>query len=378
MEFDFTPEQVRFRMEIRKFLQEVLVHPNPLRTPEEHDPTFYRALAERGYIGMQWPTAYGGRGRTHVDMAIFYEEMAYANAPLGRYTGSVVFVGESLIAYGSAEQCATYLPRIARGEMTCCWCLSEPDAGSDAAALRTRAVPVENGGSAGFLLEGQKIFTSGAHLADLALVAARTNPDVPKHQGISLFLVPMHQPGVRVTPLWTIGGWRVNQVFFDRVELPASALVGERDRGWQQIRITLGLERSAIGKVGLLMRVFDHLIAHEQAAVSTFRARLWDIKAEIEALRWMAFEVAWRQDRGEAPEALASAGKLRASELVVALSELGMEMAAENGAERGAEGAFDGEMEFLYRNIPFYLNGGGSPDMQRIVVARRGLGLPRG
>ncbi|HEX6513336.1 MAG TPA: acyl-CoA dehydrogenase family protein [Chloroflexota bacterium] len=378
MDFTFTPEQEAFRQEVREFCaREVTAKGRDrLVTAEQHDEEFYRLLAERGYIGMQWPREHGGQGRSHVDMSIFYEEMSYANAPFGRYTGSVVFVGESLTVYGSEVQRAEYLPRIARGEITCCWCLSEPGAGSDAASLSTRAVELPGGG---FRLKGQKIFTSGAHRADLGMVAARTNSDVPKHKGISLFLIDMHSPGVTVQPLWVIGGWHVNQVFFDDVQLPAEALLGKKDEGWPNIRITLNLERSAIGKVGTLMRMFDGIRAyaadHEVAPALT--DRLLDLRAEIEALRWLSYRVAWLQDQGQVPDALASMSKLRSSELMVAVSDLGMDAIGERGAERGPDAPLSGEAEFLYRNTPFHLLGGGTPDIQRMVIAQRGLGLPR-
>jgi alkylation response protein AidB-like acyl-CoA dehydrogenase len=378
MDFTFTPEQEAFRQEVRQFCaQEVTAKGRDrLVTAEQHDAEFYKLLAERGYIGMQWPPEHGGRGRSHVDMSIFYEEMSYANAPLGRYTGSVVFVGESLTVYGSEEQRREYLPRIARAEITCCWCLSEPGAGSDAASLITKAEELPGGG---FRLNGQKIFTSGAHRADVGMVAARTNPNVPKHKGISLFLVDMQAPGVTVQPLWTIGGWHVNQVFFDGVELPAGALLGKKDEGWPNIRITLNLERSAIGKVGLLMRMFDLIRAYaaEHEVAPSLLDRLTDLRAEIEALRWLSYRVAWLQDQGKVPDSLASMSKLRSSELMVAVSELGMDIIGPRGTERGPDAPIGGEAEFLYRNTPFHLAGGGTMDIQRMVIAQRGLGLPR-
>lgn len=378
MDFTFTPEQEAFRQEVRDFCRREVVDKGRDRPSgtDGHDPEFYRALAEDGYIGMQWPRSHGGQDRNHVDMSIFYEEMAYASAPLGRYTGSVVFVGESLIAYGSEEQQREYLPRIARGEVTCCWCLSEPGSGSDAASLITRAEELPSGG---FRLHGQKIFTSGAHQAEIGLVAARTNLSVPKHKGISLFLISMKQPGITVQPLWTIGGWHVNQVFFDGVELPANALVGKKDEGWNNVRITLNLERSAIGKVGLLMRLFDKIrtYACEHELAPALLDRLTDLRAEIEALRWLSYRVAWLQDQGQIPDALSSMSKLRASELMVAVSDLGMDVIGPRGAERGFDAPLSGEAEYLYRNTQFHLAGGGTSDIQRMVIAQRGLGLPR-
>jgi len=379
MDFTFTPEQEAFRQEVRDFVaREVTAKGRDrLVTAEQHDEDFYGLLAQRGYIGMQWPREHGGQSRSHVDMSIFYEEMFYANAPFGRYTGSVVFVGESLTIYGSEDQRREYLPRIAAGEITCCWCLSEPGAGSDAASLATKAEELPSGG---FRLSGQKIFTSGAHRADVGMVAARTNPNVPKHKGLSLFLIDMHAPGVTVQPLWTIGGWHVNQVFFDGVELPAKALLGKKDEGWPNIRVTLNLERSAIGKVGLLMRMFDKIRAYaaEHDVPGALLDRLTGLRAEIEALRWLSYRVAWLQDQHKVPDALASMSKLRASELMVAVSELGLDVVGEQAMERGADAPLGGEAEFLYRNTPFHLNGGGTADIQRMVIAQRGLGLPRG
>jgi alkylation response protein AidB-like acyl-CoA dehydrogenase len=378
VDFTFTPEQEAFRAELRDFCAtEVVAKGRDLLMPGEGDDDgFYRLLAQRGYIGMQWPQEHGGQARSHVDMSIFYEEMAYANAPLGRYTGSVVFVGESLTVYGSEEQRLNYLPRIARADITCCWCLSEPGAGSDAASIITKCEEQSDGG---WLLQGQKIFTSGAHKADIGMVAARTNPNVPKHKGLSLFLIDMHAPGVTVQPLWTMGGWHVNQVFFDDVQLPPEALLGKKDEGWPNIRVTLNLERSAIGKVGLLMRMFDKLRAYavEHDVPASLRDRLVDLRAEIEALRWLSYRVAWLQDQGKVPDALASMSKLRSSELMVAVSDLGMDILGERGYERGQDAPLGGEVEFLYRNTPFHLTGGGTPDIQRMVIAQRGLNLPR-
>ncbi|HLG71027.1 MAG TPA: acyl-CoA dehydrogenase family protein [Chloroflexota bacterium] len=378
MDFTFTPEQDAFRQEVREFVaREVTAKGrDKLTTAEQHDEEFYKLLAERGWIGMQWPREHGGQGRSHVDMSIFYEEMSYANAPFGRYTGSVVFVGESLTVYGSEEQRLKYLPRIARGEITCCWCLSEPSAGSDAASISTKCEEMPGGG---WRLQGQKIFTSGAHRADVGMVAARTNPNVPKHKGLSLFLIDMHAPGVTVQPLWTMGGWHVNQVFFDGVELQPEALLGKKDEGWPNIRVTLNLERSAIGKVGLLMRMFDRIRAYaaEHDVAPALKDRLVGLRAEIEALRWLSYRVAWLQDQHQVPDALASMSKLRSSELMVLISDLGMDVIGERGAERGPDAPLGGEAEFLYRNTPFHLTGGGTPDIQRMVIAQRGLKLPR-
>src|SRR3990172_1313226 len=220
MDFAFAPAHERFRTELQEFCRKEVtpeLFAEIKEAGEDHHPGFYRKLAERGWIGLQWPAEYGGRSLDNLHTAIFFEEMEYAFAPTGRYRGSVVFVGESIRAFGSEAQKREILPKIARGELTCCWMLSEPGAGSDAAAIALRA---EADGD-GWILNGQKIFTSGAHDSDLGMVAARTDPRArSKYEGISLFLVPMLSPGLTIRPLWTIGGWRVNQEVFDNVRVP--------------------------------------------------------------------------------------------------------------------------------------------------------------
>src|SRR6476659_142886 len=175
MDFSFTAEQQQFRQEVRAFCREAL-EDERMRAllavgHDDHDPVLYHKIAEKGWIGMQWPREFGGHERSRVDMCIFYEEMNYARARIGRYTGSVVFVGESIVTYGTAQQKAEFLPRIARGELTCCWGLTEPGSGSDAAALQMRAV--DQGDH--YVVTGQKVFTSGAHLADMGMFAVRTD-----------------------------------------------------------------------------------------------------------------------------------------------------------------------------------------------------------
>ena len=256
MDFTFTPEQEQFRQEIRAFCQQEV--PKDIRTRletqrEEHDPALYKKIADRGWIGMQWPVEYGGQGRSRVDMAIFYEEMGYARAPTGRYTGSVVFVGESIITYGTDAQKEYFLPRIARGEITCCWGLTEPGGGSDAASLQMRAV--DEGDH--FVVTGQKVFTSGAHLADVGMFAVRTDPNAPKYHGISLLLIDMHSPGVMLQPLYTLGGWRVNATFLDHVKVPKDRLMGQLNEGWRHVITTLGFERSGLAPVGGLLHALN-------------------------------------------------------------------------------------------------------------------------
>lgn len=381
MDLTFEPQHDEFRQEVREFIARELteaIYADLSKEDEGYSPIFHKKLAAAGYVGMQWPKRLGGSDRSNVHMAIFYEEMNYALAPLGAYTGSVVFVGQSIAAYGNNEQRARLLPRIAAGEVTCCWCLSEPEAGSDLMNLQLRAVPA--GGA--YRLSGQKIFTSGAHRSDMALVASRTQPDkVGTRDGVSLFVVDMRSPGITIRPLWSMAGWRVNQCFFDNVEAPAENLLGRKDAGWNHILTTLGFERSAIGKVGFLMRGYDimhrKVMASPPPAGSRVPHRLAQLRAEILTCRWMNYQIAWRQDQGEDLFWEASLSKLAASELIYEMSDLGMEIDGPAGLRRSDSHGAEGLFEKTYRTIPFYLIGGGTPEIQRNAIAMRGLNLPK-
>lgn len=383
MDFSFTEEQERFRLEVRQFCNEHVAPDIRARMEarhEEHDPTLYKAIADHGWIGMQWPPEYGGQGRSHVDMAIFYEEFGYARAPTGRYTGSVVFVGESIIAYGSHEQKAQFLPKIARGETTCCWGLTEPDSGSDAAAMRTRAIEKDDH----WEVTGQKIFTSGAHLADLGLFAVRTDTSKPKYHGVSMFLIDMHSPGITLQPLYTLGGWRVNVTILDHVKVPKDRLMGNRDEGWKHVLTTLGLERSGLAPVGLLLRTLDDLADYmkEQEAAgrpvaAEHKDRFAELTTQVHAARWMSYRVAWMQD-SELPDfAESSMAKVVTAELQTRLANLVVDVLGLDGLVQGDLAPLDGMGEQLYRAALFHHIGGGTMEIQLNAIALQGLGLPR-
>ncbi len=385
MDFSFTPEQERFRQEVRAFCREAVADEG-LRSligvgHEDHDPTLYHRIAERGWIGMQWPPEYGGQGRSRVDMCIFYEEMNYARARIGRYTGSVVFVGESIVTYGSAEQKAYFLPRIARGELTCCWGLTEPGSGSDAAALQMRAV--DQGDY--FEVTGQKVFTSGAHLADLGMFAVRTDPSAAKYHGISLLLIDMDSPGITLRPLHTLGGWRVNETYLDQVVVPKDRLLGEQNEGWRHVLTTLGFERSGIASVGSVLRTADDLAAYmaerqraDQPVPQALQDRFADLVAQLHAARWMGYRVAWMQDQALPDLARSSMVKVLASDLQLHMANLVVDVLGLDGLVGGPEVPLGGLAEQLYRAALFHHLGGGTMEMQLNAIALQGLGLPRG
>ena len=382
MEFAFSEQHRRFREEVRAFaLAEVtpeLFADMECRASEYH-PGFHAKLAARGWVGMQWPREYGGQGLDNLHVSIFNEEMEYRFAPLTRTRTSVVFVGQSIIAFGSEEQKRYFLPRIARGELTGAWALTEPDAGSDAAAIRLRAE--ERDGD--WVLNGEKIFTSGAQDADYVMVAARTDPKAPsKYAGISLFLVPLASPGLTVRPIRTIGGWSVNQEIFEDVRVPGWLLLGERNKGWQNItRYTLNFERAGIARTGLLLRLGDELAGivrgSSGAGARQLRHQLAELRAEIIAARWLGYRVAWLYDQGQVPAAESSMIKVLTSDLLARIADLGTDVLGWSGLVRGRDAPVEGRIEFFLRSIWFHLVGGGTPDIQRNIIAQWGLGLPR-
>ncbi len=385
MELTFTPEENAFREQVREFVRREVTSQVVDRTDgltEQYDAALHQKLAENGWIGMQWPRRYGGQERSHRELVIFLEEMAYALAPMGRYVGTVIFVGDSINAYGTEWQREHFLPRIARGEITASLCLTEPDAGSDAAALCTEAR--EEGDE--FHLSGQKIFISGAEISAYGMVVARTAPRTEKKsEGISVLLVDLNSEGVQVVPLWTIAGWRVNQIFFDQVKVPARMLMGRKNEGWNHIiKETLNFERSSVARVGMAARLCDDLFAYVredgrrgQEIPESLLHQLAELKADVESWRLMSYRVAWMQSRGEVPGPDASIVKLSSSEGLFRLANLGMDILGHAGRIRSGTQTLAGRLEWMYRAMQFHVTGGGTSEIQRNLIARLALGLPR-
>ena len=253
MNITFTQQEEDFRQEIRDFIKDEL--------PSDWDPigqtgesvedrqAFTRGmskrLADKGWLTLAWPEEYGGQGRSIMEQVIYNEEMSYWNVPgteLG--TGAISWVGPVLMLAGTDDQKREHLPPIARAERYWCTLYSEPGSGSDLASLQTSAV--RDGDD--YVINGQKIWTSSAHFADWGWLAARTNPDAPKHRGISLFMLDMKSPGVEVRPIENMaGGHDFNEVYFNDVRVPSGNLVGTEDRGWYTLAVALDFERSGVG-----------------------------------------------------------------------------------------------------------------------------------
>lgn len=387
MRFQFSEEERAFHADLNAFLDEQL--PGDWTGPpdESRDDHWQLALdirkrlADRGWLVMSWPEAYGGRNASPMMSIIFSEVMAYRRAP-GNDRFGTRMIGPTLMAFGNEEQKRQLLPEIARGEVQWCQGYSEPDSGSDLASLQTRAV--QDGDE--FIINGTKIWNTLAHRADKMFMLARTDPDSPRHRGISMFIVDMRSPGVTVSPLVNMSGSHsFNQVTFDDVRVPASNLVGDLNDGW---RVGLGLlnfERSGIDYVGWAQRTLDELRDYvvdndpSSATDPLVRDRFAELDADIEASRLLTYESAWLQGRGERPSMEPSMSKMTGSEVCQRVHEFGLELLGMQGLEEpGSPGAvLHGRILKLRL---FYVSGtilAGTNEIQRNIIAQRGLGLPR-
>jgi alkylation response protein AidB-like acyl-CoA dehydrogenase len=311
------------------------------------------------------------------------EEFAEHRAPNVGGMG-VSMCGPTLIVHGSEEQKKEHLSRILSGEVTWCQGFSEPGSGSDLASLQTRAV--RDGDD--YVLNGQKIWTSGAHRADWMFMLARTDPEAPKHKGISYFLVDMKSPGITIRPLVNmLGNADFNEVFFDNVRVPAKNLVGEENRGWYIGTTTLDFERSSIGSAVGLRQTMDDLIAYaaEHAGDGTSRLsstpsvryEVADRYVEVNVARLMSYRVITMQAKGMIPNHEASMTKLFSSELGQRISRTGMKVLGLYGQTHGSKAPMRGRFERMYMQTVASTIAGGTSEIQRNIMAQRGLGMPR-
>jgi alkylation response protein AidB-like acyl-CoA dehydrogenase len=290
-------------------------------------------------------------------------------------------VGPTIMLYGTDEQKQRFLPQIVRGEAIWCQGFSEPGAGSDLASLQTRAV--QDGDD--FIINGQKIWTSYAHFADWMILLARTDTDAPKHKGISYFLVDMKTPGITIRPLVDmLDRHQFNEVFFDNVRVPRSALLGELNRGWYVATATLDFERSGIQRVIGSYRTYNLLLDYARdAAVAgdrPVRHKLAELKIEFEVGKLLAYRVAWMQSQNLVPNYEASVSKMYGSELAQRLANAGMQIMGLGGqlAPGSPHAPLRGAFESLYLNAAALTIAAGTSEIQRNIIAGRGLGLPRG
>ena len=283
---------------------------------------FSQKLGARGWIGLTWPKQYGGQEKTYLDRLILTEELLRAGAPVAAHWLGDRQVGPALLAYGSDEQRAQILPKVTKGEVVFCIGMSEPGSGSDLASLRMTAV--DEGDY--FSLTGQKIWTSFAHVADYAYMVVRTDPDAPKHKGISEFMVDMKTSGIDVRPLVDIvGEHHFNEVFFDNEKVPKEWMIGEKDRGWYQIAAQLDYERSGIERVLSNYPLFKDALQYARETGRTkdpiIRNKLAQMQIELELGRSMVYRVAWMLTQGGVPNYESAMAKCYCTEVEQRIAE---------------------------------------------------------
>ncbi|MGH2591846.1 MAG: acyl-CoA dehydrogenase family protein, partial [Actinomycetota bacterium] len=383
MDFAFSEEEQAFRTELRAFLEVELPYWwRGMFVDDERAIPLTREicgkLAERGWLTIAWPPEHGGRGASPWMQTILREEMWAREEPRGPQYMNLNYIGPLLMRFGTAEQRAQFLPPMARGEVIWCQGFSEPDAGSDLASLRTRAVDRADH----FVVNGRKIWTSYADApAQWCLLLVRTDPDVPKHDGISVLLVDMEAPGITVRPIDTMAGpHEFNDVSFDDVVVPRSHLLGEQDHGWDVIVTGLAFERVGIARYARAGAVLERLIEHANetglAGDPRVRQQLADLRARYEAARLLAYRAVSRQATGEVPTVEASIARIHATLLEQEVGHVGLELLGPVGLLRAADpwASLRGEIHRQWvRNIPTTV-AAGTLEVQKDVVARRGLG----
>lgn len=384
MDFRFSPEEERLRAQVCAFLQQELgtTHdsdPEPLPPGYLHDKPFERKLGQRGWLGVSWPVDYGGGGRPVTNQFIVEEEVALHGGPGSDAIGRVI-VAPILLAYGSEEQKRQYLPRMARGQIAWCLGYSEPEAGSDLASLQTRAEAEGDD----YVISGHKLFTSGAETSDYCWLAARTDTEAPKHRGISILIVPMDAPGVEVRPLDNLldKHW-FNEVIFDNVRVSRRNRVGEENRAWQILNSALGVERITIYRAFLHLRTLKALIRYvrqRSRADGRPRQRLAGLVLEFEVARLLLYRAIGMHAQGQEFRAQAAMVKLFNTEYTQRLYEAAIDILGPYGALReGSKGApWSGAAAHNYLSAAQDTIGAGTSEVQRNIMALRGLGLPRG
>ncbi len=326
---------------------------------------FRAKMAERGWLALTWPAEYGGSGRSTFEQFLLMDEFAYWGAPAIDLTMSAV--APTIMRFGTDAQKARWLPAILSGEVECAIGYSEPDAGSDLASLRTTAV--RDGDE--WVVNGEKLWNTGAEFATHEWLVCRTDPDAPKHKGLSVLMVAIDSPGVSVQPILTWGGIRTNAVVFRDVRVPVDVLVGAENDGWRYVTTALDFERVSIGVTGGLRRLYDEALRAVSANDIDVRRRLAELGAEIECARLLNYRAAWMVDQGLMPNAEASMTKVVTTELQASTAAAVLELADPDSV------AVTLAMH-MYRQAPYLRFGGGTNEIQRDIIAQRGLGLERG
>ena len=389
MEFGWDRDLRQFRDEVREFAREWQTPElqRELANPEE---TAYgrgsiarrvrQAIEQRGWTTMCLPVELGGQGKSLWYQFILSEELSYLGIPFS--AGTAAMIGPAIERFGTDQQKRKYLPGLWSGEITCALGYSEPNAGTDLASLETRAI--RDGDE--WVINGQKMWTSGAHMSTHVWLAVRTDPNAPKHRGISMMIVPLDTPGISVRPLRGMSGIRTNETFYENVRVPSDTLIGEENRGWYIAANALDHERVSLSPFSPFAREFDRVLDYlkrEQPdlfAQPRTRGRLAEMKVDLHIQRALRMVNAAFVERGDTPTMEASMAKVWSSELRYRMNSMLLDLLGRYGSlsvESGDIAPLAGEIERTYRGSPVLRFGGGTNEVQRNIIAQRGLGLPR-
>jgi acyl-CoA dehydrogenase len=389
MHLALSAEQLALRDELQKYFAGLMTEDRVARLGKgEHagGPTYreiVRQMGADGWLGVGWRKEWGGQGFTPIEQLIFFEEANAAGVPLPFVTLNTV--GPALQVYGTPEQKSYFLPKILRGELHFAIGYSEPGAGTDLAALATSAV--RDGDE--WVINGQKIWTTGGHDADWVWLAARTDPQAPKHKGITIFAVDTTLPGFAHSPIWLLGGGHTNATYYDNVRIPHSAVIGEVNGGWRLITAQLNHERVGLAPAGTIAGPLRRVVQWAKDTSLDDGRRVIDeewvqvalarVHAKNDALKLWNWKVASRLETGELGPAEASAMKIFGTEFQIEALRILMEILGQPSLiARGGPGALLlGELEHAYRAAPVRTFGGGVNEVQRDIVAQVALGMPR-
>jgi alkylation response protein AidB-like acyl-CoA dehydrogenase len=384
MDFDDTEEEAAFRAEVHAWMKANARERDPGQLSTSH--SFYdfddifvkegklwqRLIYDGGYAGITWPVEFGGRGGSFVEAMIFRQEEAQFDVASSLFAVGIGMAGPTIIGHGTDEQRRRYLPAMLRGEEVWCQLFSEPGAGSDLASLSTRAV--RDGDE--WIVNGQKVWSSGAHHSDMGILLARTDPDAPKHRGITFFLLDMHSPGVEVRPLRQMtGGSTFNEVFFTDVRVPAANVVGEVNRGWHATMTTLANERSSGGGTSSFPQILQ--LARECGSTTDplMRQRLARCFVNSEISRYLGFRIQTALSKGmSSPET--SVAKLLFALSTKETAELTIALQGPVGMLTGDAAPGNGYWQQQFLTAPSFRIAAGSDEVQRNIIGERVLGLP--
>ena len=388
MDFGFTKEQESLRHEVRDFLEtkvtdgEFQVKSNGW--VEGHSQRFSKDMSRKGWIGMTWPKEYGGHDRSYIDRAIVMEEMLTYQAPIGFHFLADRQVGPAIIHFGNDEQKKTYLPKIINADISIAIGLSEPNAGSDLVSVKTTAI--EQGDF--YVINGQKVWTTGGHRVDYIWLLVRTDLNAPKHKALSEFIVDMKTPGINVRPIINMAGVHsFNEIFFEDVKVPKENLVGPKNRGFYQLMAQVDYERAGLERLMQNYPLFKNLVEYVKKEKRNgnplskdpfIRNKLAELEVEYQVGRLFCYQVAWTLSQGRIPNYEAALCKAFCTQFEQRLSDAATRVLGLYGQLMpGSKYApMDGDAADSYLWSVSYTIQGGTLEVLKNIVATRGLGLP--